>query len=312
MPEQNTRHYVGLDIGKDQLDYALDDTQQGRLPNSVKGRAQLVEHLRRWPNPVVVCESTGGYERMVVAALLEAGIEVCLVMPARVRAFAYAEGLLAKTDRIDARLLRRFGQKIEPRVYTPPTAAATELRELLDYRRLVVEQLAELDSRQEVAGPTLRALLGDHRTALERALLKVEERIKTHITTTPELDRKAARLRQVKGVGPILSATILAYVPEAGKISDRSLSALLGVAPHPKDSAQTTQPRHVRGGRHIARRVVYMSAVCAARHNPVLKGFYERLRAAGKPPMVALIAVMRKLVCLINRLLADPAFILAA
>lgn len=312
MPEQNTRHYVGLDIGKHQLDYVIDDTNQGQLPYSEAGIGQLREKLRPLTNPRVVCESTGGYERTVVMALLGAGVEVCMVMPGRVRAYAHAEGLLAKTDPIDARLLRRFGQKIEPRVYTPATAAATELRELLDYRRLVVEQLAELASRREVAGPTLRSLLADHQTTLEQALLKVEERIEAHITTTPELAAKASRLRQVKGVGPVLTATMLAHVPELGKISDPQLSALLGVAPHPKDSANTSRPRHVRGGRHIVRRVLYMSAVCAARFNPILKRFYERLRAAGKPAMVALVAVMRKLVCLLNRLMADPKFTLAS
>lgn len=312
MPEQNTRHYVGLDVGKYQLEYDLDERTAGKLPYNAAAIAALIEKVKKLPCPVVVCESTGGYEQRVVGALLAAGIEVCRVLPGRVRAFAYAEGLLAKTDPLDAALLRRFGQKMNPRVYTPPTRAAAQLRELLDYRRLVVEQLAELQSRKEVAGPTLRALLAEHQTALEQALLKVEQRIADHITTTSELAAQYDRLQAIKGVGPVLAATMLAYVPELGKISDRQASALLGVAPYAADSAETARPRHVRGGRAIARRVLYMSAVCAARWNPILRLFYQRLRAAGKPAMVAIVAVMRKLVCLMNRLLAVPQFVLAS
>jgi transposase len=312
MPEQNTRHYVGLDVGKNQLEYHIDDTRVGELAYNADAIATLIGELKQLPHPVVVCESTGGYERNVVRSLLAAGIEVCLVMPGRVRAFAYAEGLLAKTDRIDAALLRRFGQQMNPRVYVPVTAAAEELRELLDYRRLVVEQLAELTSREEVAGTTLRSLLADHRSLLEQALLKVQQRIDAHISAVPELKDKEHRLRDIKGVGPVLAATMLAHVPELGKVSDRRISALLGVAPYANDSATTSRPRHVRGGRAIARRVLYMSAVCAARWNPILKAFYQRLRANGKPAMVAIVAVMRKLACLMNRLITDPKFALAS
>jgi len=311
MPEQ-IRDYVGLDVGKHQLEYDIDAGNAGRLPYNAASIAAWIEKLKALSHPVVVCESTGGYELRVIEALMAAGIEVCRVLPGRVRAFAYAEGLLAKTDPIDAGLLRRFGEKMTPRVYTPPTAAAQELRELLDYRRLVVEQLAELQSRKEVAGPTLRMMLADHQAALEQALLKVEQRIADHIATGPELSEKHSRLREIKGVGPVLAATMLAYVPELGKISDRQASALLGVAPYASDSSDSSRPRHVRGGRAIARRVLYMSAVCAARWNPILKTFYQRLRAAGKPAMVAIVAVMRKLACLMNRLIGDPNFVLVS
>lgn len=310
--EQNTCDYVGLDVGKNQLEYYIDKTKAGELAYNSASIAALIEQLKKLPHPVVVCESTGGYEQRVMEALLAAGIEVCRVLPGRVRAFAYAEGLMAKNDRIDAALLQRFGQKMNPRLYSPPTAAAAELRQLLDYRRLVVEQLAELQSRKEVAGPTLRSMLADHQTALEQALLKVEQRMADHIAATPELNAKQDRLRLIKGVGPVLAATMLAYVPELGKISNAQASALLGVAPYASDSADTSRPRHVRGGRAIARRVLYMSAVCAARWNPILKTFYQRLRAAGKPALVAIVAVMRKLACLMNRLMADPNFVLAS
>lgn len=312
MPEQEIRHYVGLDIGKRQLDYSIDERNEGQLYHPAADLAKLIEKLRALIRPCVVCESTGGYERPVLAALVAAGIEVCLVQPGRVRAFAHAEGLIAKTDRIDARLLRRFGEKLTPRLYRPAPAAATELRELLEYRQLLVAQRSELRSRLEVAGATLRPLLVEHQAILESLLATIDARIDALLQNSPELAQKAQRLQQVKGVGVVLAASLLAYVPELGQLSDKSASALLGVAPHPHDSAGTSRPRHVRGGRHVVRRVLYMSAVCAARFNPILRAFYQRLRAAAKPAKVALVAVMRKMICLLNRLIADPTFVLAS
>lgn len=311
MPEQDTRDYVGLDIAKRQLDYALSETDEGRLPNTSAGMTALLEKLRAVPHACVIVESTGGYEREVVAALVAAGMGVGVVTPSRVRAFAQAEGLLAKTDRIDAQLLRRFGQKLTPRGYVAPTTAVIALRALLDYRRLVVAQLAELPSRQETAVALLQELLAEHEALLQHALDKIDARIAAHLESNPELQAKAQRLEQVKGVGPVLAATLLAHVPELGQLEDKKLSALVGVAPHPHDSATTSRPRHVRGGRGLVRRVLYMSAVCAARFNPLLATFYQRLRARGKPAKVALVAVMRKLLCLLNRLLSDPNFVLA-
>jgi transposase len=312
MPEQNSRDYVGLDIAKRQLDYALSDTGAATVSYSAAGLAELIGRLRGRAHPCVVCEATGGYERTVVAALGAAGIEVCLVQPGRVRAFAHARGLLAKTDPIDARLLRQFGQTLHPRAYTPVTRAASELRAVLEYRGLLVAQLAELRSRQDVADGGLRPLLREHQARLQAALAPIEARLQAQLQTIPELAPKAQRLQQVTGVGVILAASLLAYVPELGQISDKALSALVGVAPHPRDSAANARPRQVRGGRAAVRRVLYMSAVCAARFNRTLKAFYLRLRAAGKPAMVAIVAVMRKLLCLLNRLIADPDFVLAS
>ena len=135
--------------------------------------------------------------------------------------------------------------------------------------------------------------------------------IRQHIDSDPDLRSKSERLQQIKGVGPVLASTLLAYVPELGNIESPQLSALIGVAPHPKDSALTRAPRHVRGGRAQVRHVLYMAAVCASRRNPILAEFYQRLKSHGKPPMVCLVAVMRKMVCLMNRLIQDPNFILA-
>jgi transposase len=310
MPANTEPDYVGLDIAAERLDYCVNETEEGNCKNDSAGRAELIAKLKVLPHPRVICEASGGYEKLVAAELLAAGIEVCVVQPARVRAFAYAEGLLAKTDRIDARLLRRYAQKVQLRLAVPVDAALTALRELLEHRRALTTQLGEVEGRLPLAGPTLKKLLGRQRTFLKKQIEAVEKMIRQHIDNDPDLRSKSERLQQIKGVGPILSATLLAYVPELGKIESAQLSALIGVAPHPQDSGKTRAPRHVRGGRSQVRHVLYMAAVCACRTNPILGAFYQRLRANGKPAMVCLVAVMRKMVCLMNRLIQDPNFAL--
>ena len=309
MPEQP--QYVGLDISAARLDYCVDENEEGNFPNDEGGRAGLIALLQRRGKVRVIGEASGGYEKLIVAQLLAAGIETCVVMPGRVRAFAYAEGLLAKTDRIDARLLRRYGQKIAVRLAEPTDAAVATLRELLEHRRHLCEQLVEVEARQRLAGRTLAQLLAKQRTFLQHEITRVERMIRQHIDQDPDLHDKSERLQQMQGVGPVLAATLLAYVPELGKLDDAKISALVGVAPYPKDSGTRFGPRHVRGGRWQVRNVLYMAAVCAARMNPVLSPYYERLKARGKPPMVCLVAVMRKMLCVLNRLLQKPDFILA-
>ena len=311
MPAKLPPTYVGLDIAKDQLDYCLDETQEGHCAHTPEGRAQLIQILRTLPSPRVVCEASGGYEKLIVAELLQAGIEVCVVQPGRVRAFAYAEGLMAKTDRIDARLLRRFGEKITLRLVVPADAATTTLRELLEHRRQLTTQLAEVAGRLPLAGPTLGKLLKTQQQFLEKQIDQVEKLIAQHIDQDPELKKKSTRLQQIKGVGPVLSATVLAYVPELGQLESAQLSALIGVAPFPDDSGKNRAPRHVRGGRAQVRHVLYMAAISASRSNPILAEFYQRLHAKGKPAKVCLVAVMRKMAGLMNKLIQDPDFALA-
>lgn len=303
-------NYVGLDIAKDRLDFTVDGTRCDHVPNTPAGHTRLVEALKPLRHVRVVCEATGGYERAVVAALLLAQLEVCVVNPGRVRAFAHAEGVLAKTDRLDAQLLRRFGQRVQPRLHAPMDAAAITLRELLDYRRQVSDQLVAVRNRLELAGPVLRTRLDGQVAFLEKELGEADRLIREHIEGDDTLRRKATRLRELKGAGPVLTATLLAYVPELGEIESPQLSALIGVAPFARDSGRSHHARHVRGGRGVVRRVLYMAAVCATVHNSVLAAFYARLVAAGKPKPVALVAVMRKMLHVLNRLVADPNFVL--
>ena len=311
MPENTQVSYVGLDIADARLDYCIDEKDEGSCPNRSEERQQLIIRLKRLPRPRVICEASGGYEKVVVAELLAAGIEVCIVQPSRVRAFAYAEGLLAKTDRLDARLLRRFGQNVKLRLAQPADPAATVLRELLEHRRQLSEQLSEVEGRLRLAGATLARLLHQQRDFLRQQMDAVEKMIHEHIDHDPDMRRKAERLQEMKGVGPVLAATLLAYVPELGKIDSAKISALIGVAPHPEDSGNTSKPRHVRGGRAQVRHVLYMAAVAASRYNPILAAFYQRLKARGKAAKICLVAVMRKMLCVLNRLLENPNFVLA-
>jgi len=302
--------YVGLDVAKDRLDYTVDGLRCDHVPNTASGHARLLATLQPLRGVRVICEATGGYERAIVAALLLAKLEVCVVNPGRVRAFAHAEGLLAKTDRLDAQLLRRFGEKVRPRLHAPMDQAAITLRELLDYRRQVSDQLVAVRNRLELAGPLLRTRLDGQVTFLEKELTATDRLIQEHIDHDENLSRKAARLRELKGAGPVLAATLLAYVPELGEIESPQLSALIGVAPFARDSGRSHKTRHVRGERGVVRHVLYMAAVAATQHNPVLRSYYTRLVAAGKPKLVALAAVMRKMLHVLNRLLADPNFAL--
>lgn len=311
-PEIAKLTYVGLDVCKDRLDYTVDGQRCHHVPNTETGLRKLTAELSRLKPPArVVCEATGGYERAAVAALLLVGLEVCVVNPGRVRAFAHAEGLLAKTDKLDACLLKRFGEKVRPRLHAPMDEAAVALRELLEYRRQTSDQLVAVRNRMELAGKVLRPLLETQERFLEERLAEADQLIREHIERDDNLRGKAERLRQLKGVGPVLAATLLAYVPELGRIEDKSLSCLVGVAPFARDSGKTNRPRHVRGGRAVVRHVLYMAAVAATKHNRLLGEFYQRLRTAGKPASLALVAVMRKMLGVLNRLVADPHFTLA-
>lgn len=309
-PDTQATTYVGLDVAKDRLDYTLDGRRCAHVPNLAAGFKSLIAQLRKIARPRVVCEATGGYERALVTALLRENIEVSVVNPGRVRAFAKAEGLLAKTDRLDALLLKRFGEKMQPRRHAPMDQAALALRELLDYRSQITEQRVAVQNRLELAGPILRERLQHQLEFLKQQLAEANRLIREHIAREKNLRTKAERLQQLKGVGPVLAAVLLAHLPELGQLNSRKLAALVGVAPFAHESGHTKRCRHVRGGRSTVRSVLYMAAVTAVRSNPVLAAFYQRLVANGKAKMTALVAVMRKMLHVLNKLIVDPNFAL--
>lgn len=304
--------YIGIDVSKRQLDIAMPDGISTRCDNTAADIRRLVRTISSsTPFPQVVCEATGGYERSLVRALFDAEIPVSVVQPGRVRHFALAEGLLAKTDRIDAALLARFGEKIGPRSELRPDPDAVRLREMLEARRVTVDSITETNARLELAEGYLAKELMGMLGGLERRLARIEGDIATHTRHSESLHARSSRMQELNGVGPVLSGTLLAYVPEIGKVSDKRIASLVGVAPYPHESGTMKGRRSIRGGRSQVRQVLYMAAVCAAHSNPVLKVFYDRLRQQGKPAKIALVAVMRKMLCVLNRLLADPTFSLA-
>jgi transposase len=311
MPEKAHPTYVGLDISKARLEYTIDEQRTTNVANDAAGHERLVHWLKSRPNARVVCEASGGYERIVVATLLQHGMEVCLVQPGRARAYAHAEGLMAKNDPIDAQMLRRYGEAVKLRLAAPTDPAVAMLRDLMDQRRDLVDRLVEVGNQLQQASEVRAPWLNREKRFLEQELETLAKEISKHVDNDPTLRQKQARLQQMTGVGPILATTLLAYVPELGTVADATISALVGVAPFAADSGTTCAPRHVHGGRAVVRHVLYMAAVCAVRTNHVLKAFYQRLRATGKPPKVCLVAVMRKMLTVLNRLLAKNDFVLA-
>jgi transposase len=305
-----TTIYTGLDIAKLNLQLHF----AGRihdLPNTIAGHRRLSKLLAVQAGVHVVCEATGGYERDVVAALHEAQLAVSVLNPARVRHFARATGQRAKTDDIDAAVLTAYGQALQPK----PTAARTEqeqqLTELVRRRVQVLETLvAQRQQAERLTLPALRRQAQSLVRRLERDVQQIEEFLKTLRSQATPLGERVQKLEAITGVGTITALGVLAELPELGTLNRRQAAALAGLAPHPRESGQWHGRRSIGGGRAPVRRALYMAALVAARSNPLLKEFYQRLRLAGKPAKVALTAVMRKLIVLMNHLLKNPNFVL--
>lgn len=304
--------YAGLDVAKDSL--ALDF--QGRahaLPNDAKGHARLLALLGKAENVHVVLEATGGYEQPAVATLHAAGIALSVLQPARVRAFARAKGLRAKTDPIDAAVLRAFGEAICPPASAAPTAPQQRLGELVLRRRQLLEfTTAEANRSAHYRDPLTRRQAAAALKMLRGQIAQCEEAIAALLAADAAMSARAARLQEVPGVAVITASTLLAEMPELGTLSDQSAAALAGVAPYNRDSGPFAGTRRISGGRAPVRCALYMASLSAARHDPILRAFHQRLLAAGKKPKVALTAVMRKLIVLLNHLLKNPAFHLRA
>lgn len=304
-----TTIYAGLDIAKLNLQLHL----AGRfhdLPNTAAGHRRLLKLLISHPRIHLICEATGGYEREVVAALHQAQMPVSVLNPARVRNFARAQGQRAKTDRIDAAVLTAYGQALQPKPTPPRSATEQQLTELIRRRVQVLDILvAQRLQSQHLTVPALakqaRSLI--HR--LEADVAQIETQLKALRAQAAPLDQRAKKLEAITGVGTLTALSVLAELPELGTLNRRQTAALAGLAPHPRESGSWQGRRTIGGGRPTVRRALYMAAMVAAHSNQQLKSFYQRLRAAGKPAKVALAAVMRKLVVLMNHLLKDPHYV---
>jgi transposase len=311
MKTENPPVYAGLDIAKAGLQLDL----QGRsfdLANSRDGHALLCKRLAAVPGVHVVCEATGGYERAVVAALHAAGLPVSVINPARVRSFARAQGRQAKTDPIDAAVLTAFGKAFAPGATPARTATETKMAALVTRRAQLLQlRVAEEQRAGMCTDADLLKLSGRWLRAVEKQIAHVEALIEKLLAAETKLAAQVRRLDDIIGVGRITAVSVLASLPELGTLNRRQAAALAGLAPYNRDSGTWAGTRHISGGRAAVRSALYMAALSASRSNHLLKPFYDRLLAAGKPSKVALTAVMRKLIVLINHLLKNPEFALA-
>ena len=311
MTEKPSSVHAGLDIAKASLQLHL-QSKSHDLPNTTEGHAQLIKRLAAIPGVHIICEATGGYERAVVAALHAATIPVSVINPARVRQFARASGELAKTDPIDAAMLTAFGQAFTPEPTAARTASEIKMAALVTRRVQLLElRVAEAQRADTCADLDLRKLFTPWLAQVEKQITKVEALIEALLKTQAPLADQVQRLDDIMGVGRITAVMVLATMPELGQLNRRQAAALAGLCPYNRDSGQWAGKRCISGGRAEVRRALYMAALSASRSNHRLKPFYDRLIAAGKPAKVALTAVMRKLIVLMNHLLKNPKFSLA-
>jgi transposase len=304
MEPKPTGPIVGIDISKAKLDVSIAEAAPFVVDRTPEGLAGLVARLAPLGVSLVVLEATGGLEAMVAAALSVAKVPVVVINPKRARDFAKAEGVLAKTDAIDAVLLARFGRKIAPEPRPIPDETARELDGLLDRRRqLIGMRVMEQGRLDSARGAKVRRDVEAHIRWLERRIEQIDEEMDRKIQASPVWKANDELLRSVPGIGRTSSRTLLAAVPELGTLGRREISALVGLAPMADDSGKRRGSRHITGGRAAVRAVLFMAAHSAAKHNPTLRPFAERLKAAGKEPKVVLVAVARKLLVIANAIL---------
>jgi transposase len=301
--------WVGIDVSKASLDVFVQPKGAAwQLANTSVQIDALGEQLTALAPERIVLEASGGYEALVVAVLASRQLPVVVVNPRQVRDFARAMGQLAKTDRIDAQVLARFGEAIRPEVRAMPDATTRTVRALVSRRRqlqemLVAEQNRLISAAVQDAPEPLREQLGEHIDWLRRQVSDVDDELRREVQAGSVWRERENLLRTIPGIGPVTSATLLSNLPELGQFDRKAIAKLVGVAPLNRDSGTLHGARRVWGGRAGVRAVLYMAALVATRHNPLIRGFYERLKAAGKPKKVALVACMHKLLLLCNSIL---------
>lgn len=298
--------FVGIDVSKDSLEVALrpSNTVQS-FTNDDEGIAQLIESLRPQQPALIVLEATGKYERPVARALAVEGLLFNIINPRQGRAFARATGVLAKTDRIDALLLARFAEVLQPEARSLKDEQTEALSDLVIRRRQIVEMITAEKNRLALATKRVRRDIQVHIRWMEKRLEDINDDIDELIRQSPLWREKDKLLQSVTGVGPVLASTILASLPELGTLNRKQIAALVGVAPFNRESGRYKGKQKIQGGRASVRNVLYMGTVAGIRSNPVLRSFYERLVAKGKPKKLALTACMRKLLVILNTMLKN-------
>jgi transposase len=300
--------FAGIDVSKEQLDVAVRGrvTRAWRVKYDQAGVQALVQELKELAPTLLVLEATGGLETHVVAALAAAGVPLVVVNPSQVRDFAKATGELAKTDTIDARILALFAEKIRPEVRPLRDEETRDLDALMTRRRQLIEiRVGERNRLYQAATQVVRTSIEEHIAWLDARIGEVDAELQKRIEASSVWREKDHLLRSTPGVGPTVSLSLLTGVPELGTLNRQKVSKLVGVAPLNCDSGTLRGQRRIWGGRSDVRSVLYMATLSAIRHNPVIREFYQRLVARGKAKKVALVACMRKLLTILNRMLKD-------
>lgn len=295
--------YVGIDVSKDRLDVALSDQREFQFSNDPVGHGQLRELLVPQSLQLIVMEATGGFERSAAAELAAAGLPLRIVNARQVRDFAKASGRRAKTDRLDAQVLVRFAQAMKLEPHELPSEELQGLQALIARRRQLIEMLVMEKNRLRTAHKEIKRGLKQNIEFLEQQLRHTDQDLGSALRECGVWREKVELLESVPGIARVTALTLLASLPELGTLGRREISALAGVAPFNRDSGRWSGKRSVYGGRAAARGALYMAALVGTRFNPTLKVFYQRLRAAGKPAKVALVACMRKLLTIINTMI---------
>jgi transposase len=298
---------IGIDVAKDRLDVCVRPSGESFVvARNGAGIEDLAERLKKLAPRVVAIEATGGFETVVAAGLAAAGVPLVIVNPAQVRAFAQALGKRAKTDPIDAAVIAHFVEATRAQPRPLPDETTRLLADLVTRRRQIIDMMiAEGQRDRRLANKRLKSSIARLRRALEKELAEIDRELDDHVRGSPAWAAKEDLLASVPGVGPIIARTLIAELPELGSLDRRKIAALVGLAPWTRQSGQWRGKSFIGGGRKTVRTALFMAAMVAARHNPVLKAFRDKLVAAGKPKLVAIIAVARKLLTILNALLRD-------
>jgi transposase len=299
--------FVGIDVSKDQLDVHIRPSGEAFVvARDDKGLAALAERLRRQPPQLIVLEATGGLQVRVAAMLAAEGFALAVVNPRQVRDFARALGWLAKTDRIDAEAIALFAERVQPVPRPLPDEQTRALQALVARRRQLVEMMvAEKQRRLQVANRRATASLEAHLDWLRKAIAEIDDDLDGAVRASPLWRASEDLLRSVPGIGPVITRTLLAELPELGELTRRQIAALVGIAPLNRDSGKMRGRRTIAGGRASVRHVLYMAALVATRRNPIIAAYYKRLLAAGKAKKTALVACMHKLLGILNAIMRD-------
>jgi transposase len=301
--------FVGIDVSSQRLDVdMLPAGQPSSEPNTEDGIASLVVRLKAINPKIVLLEATGGYEIPVAYALYEAGLPVVIMNPKALRHFAKAIGRLAKTDKLDAQVLALYAQSIQPPVRPLKDREQRELANLMTRRRQLQGMIVMEQNRRRTCTPKVRGNIDQSLAHLRQLLADLDREIHDSIRRTPLWHENSDILQSFNGIGPKVSASLIADMPELGTLPGTKATALAGLAPMNRDSGQYRGQRKIQGGRSAVRQALYMAALVAAHHNPVIMEFYQRLRLAGKPPKLALTACMRKILVILNAMLKNRTY----